>query len=227
MGLAWLGETLTANGYIVAAVNHHGNTGAEPTQPLQGTLVWWDRPQDLSVLIDRLLADPKLGPRIDASRIGVAGSSIGGYTALASLGARLSRSQWQKFCADAATAPSCKLPPEIISKFPDGEAQRLLTQDPRMLSAVAHMDDAYRDPRIKAAFVMAPVMGAAMTHDSFLATCNDKGNTYAKEICTSPASVERESPLRSCAKFPEVRLLSGGQLTKHNSLCDANGPPDG
>jgi predicted dienelactone hydrolase len=239
MGLAWLGETLAANGYIVAAVNHHGNTGAEPTQPLQGTLVWWDRPQDLSVLIDRMLADPKWGPRSDASRIGVAGSSMGGYTALASVGARLSRSQWQKFCTDAATAPSCQLPPEVSSKFPEGEAQRLLTQDPRMLSAVAHMDDAYRDPRIKAAFAMAPVMGAAMTHDSlaaiavpvqivvgsdddqaiprfnaepmaaaipdaklrilpkvthysFLPTCNDKGNTYAKEICASPAGVDRD-----------------------------------
>ena len=146
MGLAWLGETLAANGYVVAAVNHHGNTGAEPTQQLQGTLVWWDRPQDLSVLIDRLLADPQWGLRIDASRIGVAGFSIGGYTALASVGARLSRAQWQKFCTDAATAPSCKLPPEVSSKFPEGEVERLLTKDQRVLNAVAHMDDDYRDP---------------------------------------------------------------------------------
>jgi hypothetical protein len=29
--LAWLAETLASNGYIVAAVNHHGNTAAEPS----------------------------------------------------------------------------------------------------------------------------------------------------------------------------------------------------
>jgi predicted dienelactone hydrolase len=166
MGLAWLGETLAANGYIVAAVNHHGNTGAEPTPLLQGTLVWWDRPQDLAVLIDRALADPQWGLRIDASRIGVAGFSIGGYTALASVGARLSRAQWQNFCTDAATAPFCKLPPEVSSKFSEDEAEHLLTKDQRVLNALSHMDDDYRDPRIKAAFVMAPVMGGAMRRDS-------------------------------------------------------------
>jgi predicted dienelactone hydrolase len=166
VGLAWLGETLAANGYIVAAVNHHGNTGAEAEPKLQGTMIWWDRPQDLSRLIDRLLADPKWGARIDATRIGVAGFSIGGYTALASVGARLSRAQWRKFCTDAATAASCKLPPEISGKFPEGEAERLWTQDARMQAALAHMDDDYRDPRIKAAFAIAPVAGVAMQRDS-------------------------------------------------------------
>ncbi len=169
MGLAWLGETLAANGYIVAAVNHHGNTGAEPTPKLQATLIWWDRPQDLSVLIDRLLADPKWGTRIDASRIGVAGFSIGGYTALASVGARLSCAKWQKFCTDATTAPSCKLPPGVSSQFPDGEAERLITQDSRVLKALAHMDDDYRDPRIKAAVAIAPAVGVAMRPDSLAA----------------------------------------------------------
>lgn len=166
MSLAWLGETLAAHGYVVAAVNHHGNTAVEPTPKLQGTLVWWDRPQDVSVLVDRLLADPQWGPRIDAARIGVAGFSIGGYTALASVGARLSRAQWQKFCTDAATAPSCKLPPEVSGQFPEGEAERLWTKDERVLKAIAHMDDDYRDPRIKAAFAIAPVAGVAMRLDS-------------------------------------------------------------
>jgi predicted dienelactone hydrolase len=239
MGLAWLAESLAADGYIVAAVNHHGNTGAEPTPQLQGTLVWWDRPQDLSVLIDRLLADPQWGARIDTARIGVAGFSIGGYTALASVGARLSRAQWDKFCSDPANAPSCKLPPEVSSKFPEGEAERLWTKDQRVRDAAAHMDDDYRDPRIKAAFAIAPVVGAAVrreslnaitvpvhivvgsdddqaipsfnaepmakcipnaildilpkvSHYSFLPTCNDRGKTYVKELCTDPVGIDRE-----------------------------------
>ncbi|MEO8922853.1 MAG: hypothetical protein ABI330_08520, partial [Caldimonas sp.] len=57
--IAWLGETLAGNGYIVAAVNHHGNTAAEDEKRLEGTLIWWDRPRDLSVFIDKLLSDPR------------------------------------------------------------------------------------------------------------------------------------------------------------------------
>lgn len=165
-GLAWLGEALAANGYIVAAPNHHGNTGAEPVPYLQGTLVWWDRPRDLSVLLDRLLAHPQWAGRIDASRIGVAGYSIGGYTALATVGARLSRAQWREFCLIPATAAACRLPPEVSARFPPQEAERLLTQDPRVLQALARMDDDYGDARIRAAFVMAPAAGPALRRDS-------------------------------------------------------------
>lgn len=163
-GLGWLGETLAAQGYIVVDVHHHGNTGAEPNPTLQGTVVWWDRPQDLSVLIDKLIADDRFRSRIDASRIGVAGFSIGGYAALATVGARLNRAQWQKFCADEPGA--CKLPPEISDRFSSEDVERLMTQDPRVLDAFSHMGDSYADPRIKAAFVMAPAMKVAMTTDS-------------------------------------------------------------
>ena len=69
---------------------HHGNTGYESNARLEAVAVWWDRPRDLSVLIDKLLAGPRFGSRIDPRRIGVAGFSIGGYTALATVGARIS-----------------------------------------------------------------------------------------------------------------------------------------
>lgn len=164
--LGWLAETLAANGYIVAGVNHHGNTGAEPAYRLEGFMVWWDRPRDISVLIDKLLADPRYGPRIDASRIGIAGFSLGGYTTLASVGARLSRDQWDKFCADAADDPSCKLPPEIARDHSMEEVRRLLTQDDRMKKELQRMGDAYGDPRVKSAYAIAPVLGPALVTDS-------------------------------------------------------------
>lgn len=236
--MAWLAESLAANNYLVAAVSHHGNTDAEPNPMLQGTLVWWDRPRDLSVLIDKLLADPDVGPRIDPTRIGVAGFSMGGYTALASVGARLSRNQWMEFCAGAVGTGACKLPPEVSAKFSPEDVQRLMTQDQPMLEALSHMDEAYADSRIKAAFAIAPVIKAAMTQDSlksikvplqivvgsdddqaapsdnakliaalvpgaklqilpkvthytFLPSCNERGNTYVKELCLNPAGVDR------------------------------------
>ena len=163
--MAWLGETLAANGYLVAAVNHHGNTAAGSTPRREGFLVWWDRPQDVSVLIDALLADPRFGPRIDASRIGVAGFSLGGYTALAAVGARLSRAQWDRHCAAQPADPSgCKLPPE--AKFTMDEARQLIENDERVKAAYARMGDPYGDARVKAAFAIAPVLGPALTAES-------------------------------------------------------------
>ena len=167
--VAWLAEGLAAGGYMVAAVNHHGNTAAEDDKRLEGTVVWWDRPRDVTVVIDRLLADPTFGPRIDSSRIGVAGFSLGGFTALATVGARLSQQQLLDACAAPETAASCKLPPEVRNKFSDAVLQRLVKTDSRVKAALQHMDDSYADPRIRAAFVMAPVFGFAMTKDSLTA----------------------------------------------------------
>ena len=162
--MAWLAESLAAHGYIVAAVNHHGNTGYEKKTRLEAFVVWWDRPRDISIVIDRLLADPVFGDRIDAQRIAVAGFSIGGYTALASVGARISYAQWEEFCGKHASNPKCKLPPE--AKFSQAELQTLLKENQRVKNAIAVSGASYSDARIRAAYSIAPVMGRAVTKDS-------------------------------------------------------------
>ncbi len=165
--LSWLAEALATNGYVVAAVNHHGNTAVEPAYRLEGFMLWWERARDLSVLIDRLLDDPDFGPHIDRSRIGVAGFSLGGYTALATVGGRLDYERWKTFCAAHLGDPNCNLPPE--ASFTMTDVQRLLDSDPRVRAAVGHAGDSYADPRIRAAFVMAPVLGPALTPESLRA----------------------------------------------------------
>jgi predicted dienelactone hydrolase len=162
--MAWLAETLASGGYIVAAVNHHGNTAAEPSYQLQGFMLWWERARDISVLIDKLLADPQFGGHIDPSRIGVAGFSLGGYTALATVGARLAYQQWKTFCASQPAEPTCNLPPE--ASFSMADVQRLLDHDDRVKEAVSHSHESFREARIRAAFAIAPVLGPAMTKAS-------------------------------------------------------------
>lgn len=165
-GLSWLAENLAKHEFIVAAVNHHGNTAAESSTRIEGTLNWWDRAQDVKVLIDRLLADPWIGPRIDIHRIGVAGFSIGGYTALASVGVRLSRSQFNTYCA---VEENCQLPPEMSTRYTKADAMKLIHDDDRLNHAMERMEDSFEDPRIRSAFVMAPVAGFAMTQQSLKA----------------------------------------------------------
>lgn len=165
--MAWLAETFAANGYLVAAVNHHGNTGYESTPRLEGFAVWWDRPKDLSVLLDKLLADRRFGPHIDINRIGVAGFSIGGYTALAVVGARLSYDQWIDFCATHAFDSNCKLPPE--AKFTQADLRHMLASNQRVKDAIASSGESFLDSRIKAAFVISPALGPVLTKASLSA----------------------------------------------------------
>ncbi|MDT9001694.1 alpha/beta hydrolase [Paucibacter sp. APW11] len=165
VAMAWLAEGLARQGYLVAALNHHGNTGAEATYQLPGFLAWWERPRDLSAVLDRLLADPQWGPRIDTQRMGVIGFSLGGYTALAGLGLRLDEAAVQQrldHCAKAAAAqrdPQCALPPEIAGRYNQQDVQVLLREQPRLASFATQAAQPLADARLRAALVLAPVLG--------------------------------------------------------------------
>ena len=154
-GMLWLGHYLAEHGYIVVAANHHGNTCGEPKLDPRGFLLWWERPQDLTAILDHVLADPVWGPRIDRDRIGAAGFSLGGYTMIEIAGGRIDRDRYMRFCASPARDFTCGPQPE----FPD--APRLFQQmektDQVVQDALKHSGDSYRDPRVRAAFAIAPV----------------------------------------------------------------------
>ena len=160
VSMSWLAQALAAHGYIVAAVNHHGNTAAEARYLPQGFALWWERARDLSVLLDNITHHPTLGERIDMNRIGVAGFSLGGYTALLLAGAKTDRGRWTEFCARHAADPNCTLPEE--ASFGMAEVIRVIESDPRARQSINRAGDSYRDERIRAAFVLAPVLGPAL-----------------------------------------------------------------
>ena len=156
--LLWMGHYLASQGYIVAAVNHHGNTCGEAKPDPRGYLLWWERPKDLTVVLDRLLADPEFGPHIDRRRIGALGFSLGGYTVITVAGARIDRARYLRFCASPRRDFTCG--PQ--TEYP--EAPKLFEQleksDPVVREALQHSGDSYRDPRIRAVFAMAPVFAS-------------------------------------------------------------------
>lgn len=156
--LLWLGHYLASHGYLVAAINHHGNTCAEAKPDPRGYLLWWERAQDLRVALDEVLADPQFGTHIDSRRIGAVGFSLGGYTVITIAGARLDRPRYLRFCSSPARDFTCG--PQ--AEYP--EAPKLFEQleksDPVVQEALKHSGDSYREPRVRAVFALAPVFGS-------------------------------------------------------------------
>jgi predicted dienelactone hydrolase len=153
--LDWLASGLAARGYIVAGVNHPGNNALEPLTR-EGLVLWWERATDLSELLDAMLTDATLGPRIDAGRIGAAGFSLGGYTVLELAGARTDLRSFEAFCHSSAADVNCHPP---VSKTTAPAAAPLSAA---ALASMQRSGESYRDKRIKAVLAIAPAIGEAL-----------------------------------------------------------------
>ncbi|MFZ5443783.1 MAG: alpha/beta hydrolase family protein [Myxococcota bacterium] len=218
--IAWLAEALAANGNVVAVVNHHGNTAAEDALRLEAQLVWWDRPRDVRRVIDLLLADPTFGPHLDAARIGVAGFSLGGYTALASVGARLELARYRAWCGEHPQDVTCALPPEAAGHT-EAELEHLL-EAPRLKAELEHAGDDFADPRIKAAFVIAPVLAPAFAPES-LARVAVPVELVVGAADDQSAPATNAEPLSRALAHAAVTVLPGVGHYTFLSVCTPKG----
>lgn len=92
----WIASTLAATGYVVILPNHPGTTSGDADA--EAAVRVWERPADVSAVLDELSAHPDDYPFIDQDRVAVLGLSAGGYTALALSGARIDPIKLQNFC---------------------------------------------------------------------------------------------------------------------------------
>jgi len=131
---SWLAEHLVKANFIVASVDHYGNSHRTLDPVL--TLQFWDRAKDISFAIDRLIDEPFLGGRLDQTRIGFTGYSLGGMTGLALAGGIVEKLE------------------ESISKhsgrFPEISKEALAQVD------FSQVHKPFRDPRIGAILLLAP-----------------------------------------------------------------------
>jgi predicted dienelactone hydrolase len=156
--LGWLASYLASEGYIAAAVNHHGNNGLEP-YVAKGFLHYWERAKDLKVILDQLLSNPTFGRLIDPDQIGAAGFSLGGYTIIAAAGGTTNIQPMITAFTDGGRDLSQVIPPECTDRDAFMQEFKSLSQH------VAMADASHRDERIKAIFAIAPVLGEIFSEE--------------------------------------------------------------
>jgi predicted dienelactone hydrolase len=160
-GFATLAQALARNGYLVASVEHVGDTWQDQSMRATPGRYFAERPRQASRVIDTLLADPHWRTRIANGAdgrplIGALGHSAGGYTVLALAGAKPVLSRLRTHCElEAALDPVfCKLSSSIGAAV-DGQAEG---QEEPVLA----------DTRVRAVMALAP-MGAAFSASSLAA----------------------------------------------------------
>lgn len=141
---SWIVEYLVKNGFIVASVEHFGNSWRNYNPLL--TLRFWERALDISFAISSLIKDPVLKKQIDSSRIGFVGYSLGGMTGLALGGAKIRNIEEIAIQYFKKYQEIDKIDLEMVEKADFSEANRNFTD--RRIKAFALLSPA--------AFGMAP-----------------------------------------------------------------------
>jgi len=126
---AWFGQYLAARGFIVAALDHYRANSYDSTIAYLANKLW-QRPRDVSLAITFLLQDRDFAAAIDRARIGVAGHSQGGFTALWLGGARVNADKYLAF--QARWKDNRMVPAHLRRDLPLDPAPALDVQDPRI-----------------------------------------------------------------------------------------------
>jgi predicted dienelactone hydrolase len=155
--LEWLCAGLASKGFIVTAVDHFGNTFDNPI-PIE-FVKFWERPQDIRFVLDQLLSAHDISSHLDVNKIGVAGFSLGGYTAITLAGAKMDFQALENYLKTEEGKKEAEIPemPGLISFFEKPEVQESFKKAPSLV-----------DKRVKSVFVMSPAIGQAFpTKENF------------------------------------------------------------
>jgi len=160
-GFATLAQALARNGYLVASVEHVGDTWQDQSMRATPGRYFAERPRQASRVIDTVLADPQWRARIAIGAdgrplIGALGHSAGGYTVLALAGAKPVLSRMRTHCElEAELDPIlCKL-----SRATGGASMQAGA------AADGQEELVQADPRVRAVMALAP-MGVAFSASS-------------------------------------------------------------
>ena len=148
-----LATRLARDGYLVAAVRHPGDNWQDRSLITSGRY-FSERPQQLSRVLDALLASPEWGARIPADHIGAVGHSAGGYSVLALAGAQAEPQRAAQHCRTVQDDPGfCSLGKGSV------DPQNASAQAAPAASAAAPATSlvSVPDRRIRAVVALAPM----------------------------------------------------------------------
>lgn len=214
----WLSMRLVGAGFVVLSTSHPGTLGDDQTAA--GRLRLWDRSRDVSSALTQVLSDPQWSKLIDASRIGFAGHSFGGWTGVSLAGGRYDPARQTAYCRAAS-------PKDF---YCDGT----LKDD---TAGIATVDGtgSFKDSRFKAFYIMASGPGQGFTEESlksisapFLVDTaaadeilepHANSSALAKRI---PGATETVRPVGHFAYVPECKPLIGALLARAagTPICD-------
>lgn len=201
--MQWLVRPLHEAGFRVVALDHHGNNHVDGYEP-EGFLHVWERPRDVSFALDALAREQPLGA------VGVAGFSLGGYTAAALAGARIDPRILSAILAGTVPLPE-------IPEFP-GALEALRTKHAREESARRALDDAaadLSDARVRAVFQVAPGVGALVTPESLAAIRVPVGIRWGGADTVNPYEVDTRPYLEH---IPTACGRSAGPDVRHDDF---------
>jgi len=135
---------LARAGFVVAALTHTGDNYKDQSHATDMV----DRPRQLHVLIDYMLADWSGHARLDPAKVGAFGFSSGGFTVLAAAGGEIDFGRIPGHCRDNPAHYDCQL----LAKVPINAA--------RAAAPWVH------DARIRAVVSAAPALGYAFREES-------------------------------------------------------------
>ena len=156
IGFATLAQALARNGYLVASVEHVGDTWQD--QSMRATLgrYFAERPRQASRVIDTVLADPQWRTRIANGAdgrplIGALGHSAGGYTVLTLAGGKPVLSRLRTHCETEAELDPvlCKMTRATVGASVQAGA-----------AADGQEEPVQADTRVRAVMALAPLVVA-------------------------------------------------------------------
>lgn len=150
----WIASELAQAGFVVVLPNHPGTTTGNASA--QAAVRVWERPADITAVLDEITSNRGTYPYIDADHISMLGFSAGGYTAMAVSGARVNPDRLQGFCDTTDHGMSdCA----FLAHF--GVDLHAMDLSP------ASQD--LRDPRISSAVIIDPGIVSTLTDESLAA----------------------------------------------------------